>query len=129
MVPEPSGRYSEILLDHFMHPRNSGDLEDPDGEATITNPVCGDITRMQIRVDRGTLLRVGWKTQGCSTSIAASSMISELLTGVPLAEAQRLTPEDVEEALEGLPPAKRHAAILVVEAAKAAIADFRSGQA
>ena len=116
--------YSEVLLDHFSHPRNVGEIEDPDGEGSITNPACGDIMRLQLRIRGGVIEEAKWRVEGCSTSIAASSMISELVVGLAVEEAVKLSRSDVDEALGGLPPAKRHSAVLVTDAVKAAVADY-----
>lgn len=116
--------YSEILLDHFGHPRNVGELDDPDGEASITNPACGDIMRLQIRVRGDILEHAGWRTEGCSSSIAASSITSELIKGRSIKQAAQISHSDIAEALGGLPPTKFHSAVLVTDAVKAAIADY-----
>ena len=116
--------YSEILLDHFSHPRNVGDIEDPDGEGNIINPACGDIMRLQLRVRGGVIEEAKWRVEGCSTSIAASSVISELIAGLSVEEAVKVSRADVAEALGGLPPAKTHSAVLVTDAVKAAVADY-----
>ena len=116
--------YSEVLLDHFSHPRNVGEIEDPDGEGSITNPACGDIMRLQLRIRGGVIEEAKWRVEGCSTSIAASSMLSELVVGLAVEEAVKLSRTDVDEALGGLPSAKRHSAVLVTDAVKAAVADY-----
>lgn len=116
--------YSEILLDHFSHPRNAGEIEEPDGEGNITNPACGDIMRLQLRIRDGVIEEAKWRVEGCSTSIAASSMISELIAGLAVEEAVKVSRADVAEALGGLPPAKTHSAVLVTDAVKAAVADY-----
>ncbi len=116
--------YSEILLDHFSHPRNAGEVEAPDGEGNITNPACGDIMRLQLRIRDGVIEEAKWRVEGCSTSIAASSMISELIAGLAVEEAVKVSRADVAEALGGLPPAKTHSAVLVTDAVKAAVADY-----
>ena len=116
--------YSEILLDHFSHPRNVGELDEPDGEASITNPACGDVMRLQIRVRDDVIEEAKWRTEGCSTSIAASSVTSELIAGRSVEEAAKLSRAQVTEALGGLPPAKTHSAVLVTDAVKAAVADY-----
>ena len=116
--------YSEILLDHFSHPRNAGEIEEPDGEGNITNPACGDVMRLQLRIRDGMIEEARWRVEGCSTSIAASSMISELIAGLAVEEAVKVSRADVAEALGGLPPAKTHSAVLVTDAVKAAVADY-----
>lgn len=116
--------YSEILLDHFSHPRNVGDIEEPDGEGNITNPACGDMMRLQLRIRGGVIEEAKWRVEGCSTSIAASSAISELIAGLSVEEAVKVSRSDVAEALGGLPPAKTHSAVLVTDAVKTAVADY-----
>ena len=118
--------YSEVMLDHFQNPRNSGDLNDADGEATVTNPVCGDVTRLQLKVTNDTVAVAKWKTQGCSTSIAASSILTEIIRGMCVADAALLKPSVVTKALGGLPQTKTHSSVLAVDALKSALADYIS---
>ena len=118
--------YSETVLDHFEHPRNSGVLEEPDGEATTSNPVCGDRMRVMIRVDGGRIGEVRWQTRGCPPAIATSSFASEMVRGWTLAEVDALTREGIAEAIGGLPRDKVHCSVLAADALKAAVADYRA---
>lgn len=117
-------RYSPELLDHFQHPRNTGVLEAPDGATSVSNPQCGDMTKLFLRVTDGRIVEVRWQTRGCSASIAASSAVSELAAGLPLAEAAAITRQAIAEALGGLAPAQLHSCTLAEDALRAALADY-----
>ncbi|MBF8299501.1 MAG: iron-sulfur cluster assembly scaffold protein [Dehalococcoidia bacterium] len=118
-------KYGDKFLDHFQHPRNAGTLTDPDGVATVSNPACGDTTKLQIRVIDGVITEVRWQTHGCSTAIAASSAASEMIVGLPLSQAATISRQTIAEALGGLPPAKVHCSILAADALREAVADYR----
>ena len=112
----PQG-YSAQLLDHFLHPRNVGEIAGADGHARLGDPACGDVLEVWIRVDGAQRLSdVKFKCRGCPTAIACSSMMTELAIGLDLDEAASLTDERVEAALGGLPEAKRHCSNLAAEA-------------
>ena len=117
-------RYSKRLLDHFGHPRNAGILEDPDGAAWVDNPQCGDTTRLSIRVADGVITQVRWLTRGCACSIAASSVASEMATGLPLTQAAAITSAGIAAALGGLAAGKVHGSMLAAEALREAVADY-----
>ena len=119
----PAG-YSEKVMDHFMHPRNMGEMENPDGIGKVGNPVCGDIMEMYIRVKDNIITDIKFKTFGCGAAIATSSMTTELIKGKSLEEALKLTNKAVAEALDGLPPVKMHCSVLAEDAIKAAIDDY-----
>ncbi len=108
--------FSQAVLDHFRNPRNSGDLPDASATIEVTNPVCGDVLRLAVRVENGRIAAARFRTQGCVASIASSSMLTDLLTGKSPAEARAITPEHISQALGGLPPATLHAAQLCVDA-------------
>jgi nitrogen fixation protein NifU and related proteins len=108
--------YSEIVMDHFRNPHNVGALERATATAEVVNPVCGDILRLSVRVEEGRIVAARFKTQGCVTSIAASSMLTDWLTDKTVADARQLTPEKISESLGGLPPATFHAAQLCADA-------------
>ncbi len=112
-------------MDHFEHPRNAGELDAPDGEATTSNPVCGDRMRVTIRVDGGRLAEVRWQTRGCPPAIATSSFASELVTGWTLEAVDGLTRERIAEGIGGLPRDKVHCSVLAADALRAAVADYR----
>lgn len=119
----PQG-YSERLVDHFLHPRNVGELADADGWARVGEPSCGDVLEVWIRVDDGQrLTAVTFRCRGCPTAIACASAMTELAVGADLDEAAGITDEQVEEALGGLPPAKRHCSNLAAAALNQAVFD------
>ena len=116
--------YSDKVMDHFNHPRNVGIIEDADGVGTVGNPVCGDIMKMYLKIDHGVITDVRFKTFGCGSAIATSSMATEIIKGKTIEEALTMTNAAVPEALDGLPPHKMHCSVLAEEAVKAALADY-----
>ena len=118
------GPYSEKVMDHFMHPRNVGEIADADGVGNVGNPVCGDIMKMFIKVKDNVITDVKFQTFGCGAAIATSSMATEMIKGKTLDEALKLTNQAVADALEGLPPVKMHCSVLAEEAVRAAIDDY-----
>ena len=117
--------YTEQVMDHFMNPRNMGDMEDASGVGTVGNAKCGDIMRIYIKVDNDVITDVKFKTFGCGAAIATSSKATEIVKGMTLAEAEKVTNKMVMEALGGLPPVKVHCSVLAEEALHAAIKDYR----
>lgn len=111
--------FHPAVLDHFEHPRNAGELESPSAAVEVTNPVCGDVLHLAVRVHDGRVSEVKFKTRGCVTSIAASSALTELILGKWRAEISVITPEEISAALGGLPPATFHGAQLAADAAAA----------
>ena len=120
--------YSEKVMDHFENPRNVGVIEDASGVGEVGNPVCGDIMRMYIKVENGVISDVKFKTYGCTSAIASSSLVTELIKGKTLEEAEQLKNTAIAEELE-LPPVKIHCSILAEDAIKAAVEDYRQKQA
>lgn len=118
--------YSEKVMDHFMHPRNVGEIENPDGVGEVGNPVCGDMMSFYIKVKDNRLADVKFKTFGCGAAIAVSSIVSEMATGMTLDEAMKITPRLVADELGGLPKNKFHCSNLGHEALQKAIKDYRS---
>ena len=116
--------YSETVMDHFQHPRNVGEMPDADGIGEVGNAVCGDIMRMYIKVKDGIITDVKFKTFGCGSAIASSSMATEMIKGKPIEEALELTNKAVAEALDGLPAHKLHCSVLAEEAVRAAVKDY-----
>ena len=116
--------YSEKVMDHFNHPRNVGEITDADGIGQVGNPVCGDIMKMYLKIDGGIIADVKFKTFGCGSAIATSSMATEMIKGKTIQEALALTNAAVAEALDGLPAHKMHCSVLAEEAVKAALADY-----
>ena len=120
--------YSEKVMDHFTNPRNVGEIPDADGIGEVGNAKCGDIMKMYIKIDKGIISDVKFKTFGCGAAIATSSMATELIKGKTIEDALKLTNKAVVEALEGLPPAKLHCSVLAEQAMKSAIADYYKRQ-
>jgi nitrogen fixation NifU-like protein len=120
------GLYSDKVMDHFQNPRNVGEIEDADGIGEIGNPVCGDIMKLYIKVEDDRIVDVKFKTFGCGAAIATSSMITELVKGRTLEEAEKISRDTVAEALGGLPPVKLHCSNLAADALQKAIEDYRS---
>lgn len=116
--------YSEKVMDHFLHPRNVGELKDADGIGEVGNAKCGDIMKMYIKVRDGKIVDCSFMTFGCGSAIATSSMATELVKGQPIEKALELTNKAVVEALDGLPAHKIHCSVLAEEAIKAAIKDY-----
>ena len=119
-----AGQYSTKVMDHFKHPRNVGEIKDPDGIGYVGNPTCGDIMEMYIKVKDNIITDVKFKTFGCGAAIATSSMATELIKGKSIEEALKLTNKAVAEALDGLPPIKMHCSVLAEDAVKSAIDDY-----
>ena len=117
-------QYSEKVMDHFAHPRNVGEMENPDGVGKVGNPVCGDIMNLYLRVKDGVITDATFKTFGCGAAIATSSMVTELVKGKTVKDALAISNRAVAEALGGLPPIKMHCSVLAEEALKAAIDDY-----
>ncbi len=120
--------YSETVMDHFERPRNSGVLEDANAVGYMTNPVCGDTLLLMLRVEGERVEDVRWQSEGCAASIAAASMMSELVREKPLAELDALTRERIVDALGGLPSSKLHASVLAADALRQAIEEYRRKQ-
>ena len=117
--------YSEKVMDHFANPRNVGEIPDASGSGTVGNATCGDIMKMDIKVENGVIVDVKFKTFGCGAAIATSSMATEMVKGKTIEEALTLTNKAVAEALDGLPPVKMHCSVLAEEAIHAAIQDYK----
>lgn len=120
--------YTEKVMDHFHNPRNTGEIENPDGVGVVGNPVCGDVMSIQIKVKNNILTDVKFKTFGCAAAIATSSMVTELAIGKTLEEALKITRNDVAESLEGLPAQKLHCSNLAADALHEAINDYLNKQ-
>jgi nitrogen fixation NifU-like protein len=117
--------YSDKVMEHFEHPRNVGELPDASGTGTVGNAKCGDIMKMDIKVEDNIIVDVKFKTFGCCAAVATSSMATEMIKGKSVDEALELTNKAVAEALGGLPPVKMHCSILAEEAIHAALTDYR----
>ena len=117
-------QYSEKVMDHFMNPRNVGEIENADGVGMVGNAKCGDIMKMYLKIEDDVITDCKFKTFGCGAAIATSSMATELIKGKTVKEALELTNSAVVEALEGLPAVKVHCSVLAEEAVKTAVADY-----
>ncbi|MGC1413646.1 MAG: iron-sulfur cluster assembly scaffold protein [Candidatus Acidiferrum sp.] len=111
-----SGMYSDLVLEHFRNPRNAGKLANATAQVQTTNPICGDILELAIRVEQGGIAEARFLCRGCTTSIACASFLTERLTGCSVAVARSITAESISEALGGLPPATLHGAQLAADA-------------
>ncbi|HOQ09425.1 MAG TPA: Fe-S cluster assembly scaffold protein NifU [Syntrophomonadaceae bacterium] len=118
--------YSAKVMDHFMNPRNVGEIEHADGIGEVGNPVCGDIMHIEIKVQDNVIDDIKFKTFGCAAAIATSSMVTEMVKGKTLEEAEKVTNRLVAEALDGLPPQKMHCSNLAADALHQAIQDYLS---
>jgi len=117
--------YSQKVLEHFMNPRNVGVIENPDGYGKVGNPVCGDLMEMFIRVKDDIITDIKFRTFGCGSAIATSSMVTEMAKGMHVDQAMKLTRNDVASELEGLPPQKMHCSNLAADALHEAIKDYK----
>jgi len=116
--------YSDKVKDHFMNPRNMGEMDDPDGIGVVGNPVCGDVMKIFIRVEEGRITDIRFQTFGCAAAIATSSMITEMAKGKTLEEALTISRDDVAHELDGLPKIKMHCSNLAADGLRAAIEDY-----
>ncbi len=110
--------YSEKVLDHFHHPRNVGEIENPTAVVEVTNPVCGDMMKLWLVVGDGTVSDAKFKIAGCVPAVACASWLTEAMRGKRLAALVSITAEQIEAALDGLPPASKHASVLAADALK-----------
>ena len=124
-MAEESGPYNPVVMDHFTHPRNMGEMDDPDGVGEATNPVCGDTLRLFIKVADNRIVDVKFLTFGCGAAIASSSITTEMIKGKTIDEVLGISDQDVVDALGGLPPTKLHCSILAEKALNAAVSDYR----
>ncbi|MGW7428210.1 iron-sulfur cluster assembly scaffold protein [Streptomyces sp. NPDC054861] len=120
-------RYSPTVVDHFTHPRNAGELDNPDVRAFIGNPVCGDQIMLTARIADGTVAAIRFRAHGCAASLAAASVITEAALGAPLGEIEAWDDERIEELLGGLAPDQRHVAALGRQVAHRLVSNYREG--
>lgn len=120
--------YNEKVMKAFAEPKNVGEIENPDGIGTVGNASCGDIMQISLRIEDNIIKDAKFKTFGCAAAIATSSTATEMIKGMTIEEALKLTNKQVVEELEGLPPQKLHCSVLAEEAIKKAIDDYRSKQ-
>ena len=121
--------YSEIILDHAEHPRNHGELADANATGYQMNPVCGDTLALALRIEGGSIAEARFLAEGCTASVAVSSLITEMVTGLSLKDALELTHDDVSEAAGGLPASKLHSAALVIDTLRRAIGGYQDSAA
>ena len=120
--------YNQKVLDAFANPKNVGEIENPDGEGTVGNATCGDIMKITLRIVDDVIVDAKFQTFGCAAAIATSSTATQMVIGMTVDEALKLTNAKVVEELEGLPPQKIHCSVLAEEAIKKAIEDYRAKQ-
>ena len=120
-----SGPYSAKVMDHFMNPRNVGEIEEASGVGEVGNPACGDMMRLYLQVEGGKVVDAKFRTFGCGAAIASSSMLTEMIKGRTIQEAEEITNQHVADALDGLPAVKIHCSVMAEEAVKAALEDYR----
>ena len=120
--------YSDKVMEHFQNPQNVGEFEKPDGLGKQGNPVCGDVMELGIKVKDGIIEEAKFRTFGCCAAIATSSMVTEMVKGKTLEEAEKISKQAVADALDGLPPAKMHCSNLAADALHDAIEDYRKKQ-
>jgi nitrogen fixation NifU-like protein len=120
--------YSKKVLEHFKNPRNVGEIQDADAVGTVGNPVCGDMMELSIKVEDDMIKDIKFRTFGCASAIATTSMLTEMVKGKTLKEAEELTWDDVVGGLEGLPPVKVHCSLLAVDGLKKALYEYYKSQ-
>lgn len=119
-----AGPYSEKVMDHFMNPRNVGEIEGADGVGEVGNPACGDMMRLYLKIDGGKVVDAKFRTFGCGAAIASSSMLTEMIKGKSVDEARAITNQHVADALDGLPAVKIHCSVMAEQAVKSALDDY-----
>lgn len=120
--------YSEKVMDHFLNPRNVGEIPDASGIGTVGNPVCGDVMKMFLKIENNIIVDAKFKTFGCGAAISTSSMVTEMVKGKTIDEALKISNKAVAEALGGLPPVKMHCSVLAEEALRSALKDYYKRQ-
>ena len=120
--------YSEKVMDHFMNPRNVGEIPDASGIGTVGNPICGDVMKMYLKIENNIIVDVKFKTFGCGAAVASSSMVTEMVKGKTIEEALKISNKTVAEALGGLPAIKMHCSVLAEEALRSALNDYYKKQ-
>ena len=117
--------YSKKVIDHFMNPRNVGVIENASGTGKAGNPICGDMMKLGIRVEDGVIVEIKFQTFGCGAAIASSSALTEIVKGMTIEDASKLTKQDVLDSLGDMPPQKVHCSILAIDALQNAITDWK----
>jgi nitrogen fixation NifU-like protein len=119
-----AGPYSAKVMDHFMNPRNVGEIESADGVGEVGNPACGDMMRLYLKIDGGMVVDAKFRTFGCGAAIASSSMLTEMIKGKTIEEARAISNQHVADALDGLPAVKIHCSVMAEQAVKSALDDY-----
>jgi nitrogen fixation NifU-like protein len=119
-----AGPYSAKVMDHFMNPRNVGEIESADGVGEVGNPACGDMMRLYLKIDEGKVVDAKFRTFGCGAAIASSSMLTEMIKGKTIEEARAISNQHVADALDGLPAVKIHCSVMAEQAVKSALDDY-----
>lgn len=119
-----AGPYSEKVMDHFMNPRNVGEIEGADGVGEVGNPACGDMMRLYLKIDGGKVVDAKFRTFGCGAAIASSSMLTEMIKGKTVDEARAISNQHVADALDGLPAVKIHCSVMAEQAVQSALDDY-----
>jgi nitrogen fixation protein NifU and related proteins len=117
--------YSAPVLDHLENPRHVGEMADASARGVATNPVCGDVLHLYLKIESGQIVAASFQVRGCPPSIAAGSVLTEMVRGLTLDEARQLTPADITRALETLPRNKEHCSILAIDGLRAALNEYR----
>ena len=124
-MAEDTGSYNQVLMEHLKHPRNMGEIENPDGVGEARNPACGDMMRLFIKVEADRIVDTKFLTFGCGAAIASSSVTTEMIKGRTIEEALMISDAVIAEAMGGLPPTKVHCSVLAEKAIRAAVLDYR----
>jgi nitrogen fixation protein NifU and related proteins len=119
-----AGPYSAKVMDHFMNPRNVGEIDGADGVGEVGNPACGDMMRLYLKIEGGMVVDAKFRTFGCGAAIASSSMLTEMIKGKTIEEAQAISNQHVADALDGLPAVKIHCSVMAEQAVKSALDDY-----
>ncbi len=118
-------KYSGKVIEHFMNPKNMGEIKNPDGYAEKGNPACGDVVSLTIKVEKDRIKDIKFQSYGCASNIATASVLTEMAKGKDLKDAEKISWKDVMEELGGLPSQKIHCSVLAVETLKEAIKDYK----
>ena len=118
--------YSPQLLDHFENPRNAGEVEEPDASAQIENPACGDVLRLSLKLERDRIADIRFRAKGCVPAMACGSAVTELVKGLSVAQARRLSREELLHKVGGVPEASNHASHLAIDTLRALLRDLRA---